>query len=59
MHGIVQRPEVLQTLNPAWSVQFFVVHMGIGVAIFGAVVLAVIDAEALHADQGPGAAVLR
>lgn len=34
VHGIVQRPELLQTLNPAWGVQFFVVHTGVGVAIF-------------------------
>ncbi|MDF0729499.1 potassium transporter Kup [Pseudomonas entomophila] len=52
VHGIVQRPEVLQALNPAWGVQFFVVHPGIGVAILGAVVLALTGAEALYADMG-------
>ncbi|MEX5587218.1 potassium transporter Kup [Pseudomonas urmiensis] len=52
IHGIVQRPEVLLALNPAWAVQFFVVHPGMGVAILGAVVLALTGAEALYADMG-------
>ncbi|MFK8329795.1 potassium transporter Kup [Pseudomonas sp. BJa5] len=52
VYGIVQRPEVLLALNPAWAVQFFVVHPGIGVAILGAVVLALTGAEALYADMG-------
>ena len=52
VYGIVQRPEVLQALNPAWAVQFFVAHPGIGVAILGAVVLALTGAEALYADMG-------
>jgi KUP system potassium uptake protein len=52
IYGILQRPEVLQALNPAWAVQFFVVHPGIGVAILGAVVLALTGAEALYADMG-------
>ena len=52
VHGVMQRPEVLQALNPAWAVQFFIVHPGIGVAILGAVVLALTGAEALYADMG-------
>ncbi len=52
IHGIVQRPEVLQALNPVWAVRFFVVHPGMGVAILGAVVLALTGAEALYADMG-------
>ncbi|MGO0692199.1 potassium transporter Kup [Pseudomonas guariconensis] len=52
VHGIAQRPEVLQALNPTWAVQFFVVHPGMGVAILGAVVLALTGAEALYADMG-------
>ena len=46
VHGIVQRPEVLQALNPIWAVRFFIVHPGMGVAILGAVVLALTGAEA-------------
>jgi len=52
VHGVVQRPEVLLALNPAWAVQFFIVHPGVGVAILGAVVLALTGAEALYADMG-------
>jgi KUP system potassium uptake protein len=52
VHGIVQHPEVLQAMNPAWGVRFFVVHPGMGVAILGAVVLALTGAEALYADMG-------
>lgn len=52
LHGIVQRPEVLQALNPLWAAKFFVLHPGMGVAILGAVVLALTGAEALYADMG-------
>ncbi|MBV4501205.1 potassium transporter Kup [Pseudomonas shirazensis] len=52
LHGIVQSPEVIKALNPAWAVNFFVVHPGMGVAILGAVVLALTGAEALYADMG-------
>ncbi|MBF8669280.1 potassium transporter Kup [Pseudomonas putida] len=52
IHGIVQRPEVLQALNPLWALKFFVLHPGMGVAILGAVVLALTGAEALYADMG-------
>ncbi|HDS0928818.1 potassium transporter Kup [Pseudomonas sp. TYF_15] len=52
VHGISQSPEVLKAFNPGWAVNFFVVHPGIGVAILGAVVLALTGAEALYADMG-------
>ena len=52
VHGIAQSPEVLRAFNPAWAVNFFVVHPGMGVAILGAVVLALTGAEALYADMG-------
>nr|WP_314877354.1 potassium transporter Kup [uncultured Pseudomonas sp.] len=52
LHGISQSPEVIKALNPAWAVNFFVVHPGMGVAILGAVVLALTGAEALYADMG-------
>ena len=47
IHGIAQHPEVLNALNPVWGVRFFVSHPGMGVAILGAVVLALTGAEAL------------
>ncbi|WP_171016245.1 potassium transporter Kup [Pseudomonas sp. F(2018)] len=52
IHGIVQRPEVLQALNPWWALNFFIAHPGVGVTILGAVVLALTGAEALYADMG-------
>jgi KUP system potassium uptake protein len=52
IHGIAQRPEVLQALNPWWAINFFISHPGIGVTILGAVVLALTGAEALYADMG-------
>ncbi len=52
VNGIQQSPEVLKAFNPAWAVRFFIVHPGIGVAVLGAVVLALTGAEALYADMG-------
>lgn len=52
VNGISQSPEVLKAFNPGWAVNFFVVHPGMGVAILGAVVLALTGAEALYADMG-------
>lgn len=52
VYGIVHTPEVLHAVNPAWAVRFFIIHPGIGVAILGAVVLALTGAEALYADMG-------
>lgn len=52
LYGIIQNPEVVKAVNPAWAVRFFVVHPGMGVAILGAVVLALTGAEALYADMG-------
>ena len=51
VYGIMQSPEVLKAVNPAWGVHFFIIHPGIGVAILGAVVLALTGAEALYADM--------
>ncbi|MFV3403331.1 MULTISPECIES: potassium transporter Kup [Pseudomonas] len=52
VHGIAQSPEVLKAVNPGWALHFFIVHPGMGVAILGAVVLALTGAEALYADMG-------
>jgi len=52
VHGIIKHPEVLSALNPMWAIRFFMVHPGMGVAILGAVVLALTGAEALYADMG-------
>jgi KUP system potassium uptake protein len=52
VYGIMHTPEVLHAVNPVWAVRFFLLHPGIGVAILGAVVLALTGAEALYADMG-------
>jgi KUP system potassium uptake protein len=52
IRGIMHQPEVLHAMNPIWAVRFFIIHPGIGVAILGAVVLALTGAEALYADMG-------
>ena len=52
LYGIAQQPEVLLALNPYWSVNFFATHPGTGIAVLGAVVLALTGAEALYADMG-------
>ena len=52
VYGIQRNPEVLLALNPWWALNFFLAHPGIGVAILGAVVLALTGAEALYADMG-------
>ncbi|AWY43157.1 potassium transporter Kup [Pseudomonas putida] len=52
VYGILQHPEVIKAVNPVWGVRFFIVHPGMGVAILGAVVLALTGAEALYADMG-------
>ena len=51
-YGVALHPEVLKAMNPAWGVNFFVVHPGVSVAVLGAVVLALTGAEALYADMG-------
>ncbi|SDI55951.1 KUP system potassium uptake protein [Pseudomonas flavescens] len=52
VHGIVQRPEVLLSLNPYWALQFFIANPLLGVTVMGAVVLTITGAEALYADLG-------
>ncbi|GFM82057.1 putative potassium transport system protein kup [Pseudomonas cichorii] len=52
VYGIMHSPEVLNAVNPMWAIRFFILHPGIGVAILGAVVLALTGAEALYADMG-------
>ncbi|MDH4567730.1 potassium transporter Kup [Pseudomonas sp. BN414] len=52
VYGVLQQPEVLKAINPYWCLHFFITHPGVGVAILGAVVLALTGAEALYADMG-------
>lgn len=50
--NIIEAPEVINALNPAWGVRFFIEHNWHAVFVLGAVVLAVTGGEALYADMG-------
>jgi KUP system potassium uptake protein len=52
VRSIVQTPSVLAALDPLYGVAYFQTHGIAGLAILGAVVLAVTGAEALYADMG-------
>ncbi|EOW6744017.1 low affinity potassium transporter Kup [Cronobacter dublinensis] len=50
--SIMGNPEVLQALNPAWAVHFFLEYKAVSFAALGAVVLSITGVEALYADMG-------
>jgi KUP system potassium uptake protein len=50
--SIVQTPMVLQAVNPLHGLALFAHHPGLGLAVLGAVILAVTGCEALSADMG-------
>ena len=50
--SIINNPEVLQALNPAWAIHFFVEYRQVSFFALGAVVLAITGVEALYADMG-------
>ncbi|VEC02121.1 potassium transport protein Kup [Cedecea lapagei] len=50
--SIIGNPEVLQALNPAWAVNFFIQYKAVSFFALGAVVLAITGVEALYADMG-------
>ena len=52
VNGIMDNPEVLSALNPAWGIAFLMEHKLIGFLALGSVVLALTGAEALYADMG-------
>jgi KUP system potassium uptake protein len=49
---IMERPEILRALSPAWGLAFFLGNPGVGFLALGSVFLAVTGAEALYADMG-------
>ncbi|CAK0743667.1 putative potassium transport system protein Kup [uncultured Gammaproteobacteria bacterium] len=49
---IIQQPQVLRALNPAYGLAFFSTHGLTGFLVLGGVVLAVTGAEALYTDMG-------
>ena len=50
--SIVRAPAVLLAINPLYGLSLLVAHPAIGLAILGAVILAVTGCEALYADMG-------
>lgn len=52
IRGIMQHPEILQSVNPLYGVQFFLQQPLRGFVVLGAVVLVVTGGEALYADMG-------
>jgi len=52
VRSIVASPEIFAALSPWYGIQFFLRHGLSGIAVLGAVVLAVTGAEALYADMG-------
>src|SRR6188768_3312895 len=50
--AIVRAPAVLLAINPLYGLSLLVAHPLIGLAILGAVILAVTGCEALYADMG-------
>ena len=52
IRGIAQHPEILQSVNPWYGVQFFLLQPLRAFVVLGAVVLVVTGGEALYADMG-------
>ena len=52
VNGIIDHPEILKALSPAYALTFMVGHFHIAFFALAAVVLAVTGAEALYADMG-------
>ncbi|VDZ75796.1 kup system potassium uptake protein [Atlantibacter hermannii] len=50
--SIIANPEVLQALNPAWAMHFFLEYKTVSFFALGAVVLSITGVEALYADMG-------
>ena len=50
--SIVQSPRVLLAVNPVYGLGLLAHHTGVGLAVLGAVILAVTGCEALYADMG-------
>ncbi len=50
--NILDRPEIMQALNPIWAVRFFAQDGVMAFLALGSVVLSVTGAEALYADMG-------
>ena len=52
VHGIMDHPQILRALSPAYALEFMAGHFHIAFFALAAVVLSVTGAEALYADMG-------
>ena len=52
LNFIIQEPRVLEAINPAHAVTFFLANGGRAFAVLGSVVLCITGGEALYADMG-------
>lgn len=50
--NIIQHPDIVGIINPAWAVRFFVYNPRLAFLALGSVFLCVTGAEALYADMG-------
>jgi len=50
--SFVQTPSILAAFNPAYAVEFFLYHKGLGFVVLGSVFLVVTGGEVLYADLG-------
>jgi len=52
LYRIIENPEVLWALNPAYGITFLMTHWGIATIVVGAIFLAVTGVEGLYVDLG-------
>ncbi|MBF0165496.1 MAG: KUP/HAK/KT family potassium transporter [Magnetococcales bacterium] len=52
LNAILEHPEVLRALDPAWGLRWIIDHPGVAMPVLGGVFLAVTGGEALYADMG-------
>ncbi|HET9862782.1 MAG TPA: KUP/HAK/KT family potassium transporter [Steroidobacteraceae bacterium] len=50
--SILQTPQILRAIDPWYGLSLLAHHTGLGLAVLGAVILAVTGCEALYADMG-------
>jgi KUP system potassium uptake protein len=50
--AIIQRPDILLSINPVYAFEFFAVNRFHGMVVLGSVVLCITGGEALYADMG-------
>ncbi len=52
IRSVIQNPEVISAVNPAYAINFFIINKFLGFIVLGSVFLVVTGGEALYADIG-------